>query len=226
MQSPLTHRRSIPAVVLCFFLATGVSLAQSQRVDATAPSQPAPPAQPVTPGPGSGPSSASDAPAAPATITLINGTLSVSARNSDLNSILQEIAHASGMTIDGLGKSTRVFGVYGPGNPRDVLTDLLAGSGYNFAMLGGGNGIAPARLVLTAQSAAPPKPAHAERADSSDSDDVDSDDADQDLGPGAIVHPGPQAFDNSDSQTRAQRYLQRVEQMRQQMQQQEQDNPQ
>jgi hypothetical protein len=189
--------------------------------------QPAPHAQPASPPAAATPSGAA---AAPATITLANGKLSVSAQNSDLNSILQEIAHTSGMAIDGLGKSTRVFGVYGPGNPRDVLADLLAGSGYNFLLLGGDNGNAPTRLVLTAQSAAPPAPANAATA-SGESDDAGSDDADQEqLGPGAIPHPSPRALDMSDPQIRAQRNLERLEQMRQQMQEQqeeqEQDDPQ
>jgi hypothetical protein len=165
----------------------------------------------------------------PATVTLADGRLTVTAENSDLTAILQQIARTSGMSIEGLGKSTRVFGIYGPGNPRDVLIDLLDGSGYNFVMLGGGNGRAPAKLVLTEKTASPlPSANHAPAAADEDTDDTDSNAADEEpLGPGAIPHPSPQFTDNSDPQTRAQRNLQRLEQMQQQVeQQQQQANPQ
>jgi hypothetical protein len=131
------------------------------------------------------------------------------------------------MSIDGLGKSTRVFGVYGPGNPRDVLTDLLSGSGYNFAMLGGGSGNAPAKLVLMEKTSGPPSSAHHASAPADDdSDDIDNDAGDgEPLGPGAIPHPSPQFTDDSDSQTRADRNMRRLQQMQEQMQEQ-QANPQ
>jgi len=162
----------------------------------------------------------------PATVTLANGKLTVTAQNSDLTAILEQIARTSGMNIEGLGKSTRVFGVYGPGNPRDVLTDLLAGSGYNFVMLGGGNGSAPAKLVLTEKTAAPLPSANAS---SSRADDADNDaDDEEPLGPGAIPHPSPQLMDSTDPETRAQQNLERLQQMHERMieQQQQQDNPQ
>jgi hypothetical protein len=232
--SAIPIRLHFPAAAIVCAAAFCVSAARAQI--APPPAQPHPQSasaqpspQPASPPPAA-PSTPSDAPAAPASVTLANGKLSVSAQNSDLNSILQQIARASGMAIDGLGKSTRVFGVYGPGNPRDVLADLLSGSGYNFAILGGGNGAAPARLVLTAQSAAPPTPANAASADESsdDGDAAETDDSGQDsLGPGAIPHPSPRALDDSDAQTRAQQNMQRLQQMRQEMmQQQQQNNPQ
>jgi hypothetical protein len=182
-------------------------------------------AQPALAAPAAAPTSPSQAAAAPATVTLANGKLTVAARNSDLTAILQQVASSSGMSIEGLGKSMRVFGVYGPGDPRDVLTDLLTGSGYNFAMLGSGSNGAPLRLVLTEKTAAS-GPA-ASPASSDDRDDADSEDADQQLlGPGAIPHPSPQFTDSTDPQARAERNLQRLQQERQQMEQQQQANPQ
>jgi hypothetical protein len=171
----------------------------------------------------------SDAAAVPARVTLTGGKLTVDANNSDLESILQDVARSSGMTIDGRSKGKRVFGVYGPGTPRDVLTDLLAGSGYNFMMLGGANGTVPSQLVLMAQgSAPPPKPNNAAAAAS---DDSDADTADQEpLGPGAIAHPRPQESEDIDNQTRAQQHLKNLqdmhERLEQQQQQQQQNNPQ
>lgn len=95
-----------------------------------------------------------DAAATPADISFKDGQLTVVAKNSDLNGILKQIAETSGMTIDGPGKDTRVFGVYGPGNPRDVLTDLLSDSGCNFMMVGDTADGAPRTLVLTALNGA------------------------------------------------------------------------
>jgi hypothetical protein len=60
------------------------------------------------------------------------------------------------MTVDGLGaQDQRVFGVYGPGNPRDVLSSLLDGAGYNFLMVGTTETGTPREVVLTARSNAP-----------------------------------------------------------------------
>jgi hypothetical protein len=173
------------------------------------------------------PPNPSDTAAIPARVTLIGGKLTVDANNSDLQSILQDVARSSGMTIDGRSQGKRVFGVYGPGTPRDVLTDLLAGSGYNFMMLGGANGSVPSQLVLTAQGSAPPSKPNGSAAAASDDSDADDQEP---LGPGAIAHPRPQESDDIDNQTRAQQHLQNLQDMHdrleQQQQQQQQNNPQ
>ena len=93
-------------------------------------------------------------PATPALISLAGGLLTVNAQNSDLSQILQEIARVTGMSVTGLNGGPRVFGVYGPADPRAVLTSLLAASGYNFLLVGGG--AAPRELVLTPETKAPP----------------------------------------------------------------------
>jgi hypothetical protein len=160
----------------------------------------------------------------PAHVTLQSGTLTVEANNSDLSSILKDIAAASGMAIEGLDKSARVFGQYGPGTPRDVLTELLDGTGYNFVLLGGANGSVPRELVLTARSNTP-LPAAAAAANSEDEDNSDEDDQES-PGPGALVHVPPEVSD--DPQERAQQHLENLERMREildQREQQQQDNP-
>jgi hypothetical protein len=43
----------------------------------------------------------------------------------------------------------RIFGAYGPGQPRDVLSQLLEGSGYNVLMIGDQGQGAPRQIVLT-----------------------------------------------------------------------------
>lgn len=167
----------------------------------------------------------SDSVPQPATVVLNNGQLTIEADNSDLSTILQKVAGASGMTIQGLDKTARVFGQYGPASPRDVLTELLSDTGYNFVMLGGAHGTVPRELVLTAQNGNVPVPSASARQNAA-SDDTDNSDADyqEPLGPGAIAHPPPEQPD--DPQARMQQHLQNLERMHeaQQQQQQQQDN--
>jgi hypothetical protein len=95
-----------------------------------------------------------DKPAQPAKVTLTGGMLAVNADNSSLTEILHQLATTSGMSIDGLDKDTRIFGTYGPGNPRDILSLLLDGAGYNVMMVGSTNAGAPRELILTQRSKA------------------------------------------------------------------------
>ncbi|HTV04047.1 MAG TPA: hypothetical protein VME86_01675 [Acidobacteriaceae bacterium] len=91
-------------------------------------------------------------PAQPAKVTLTAGQLTIDAHNSTLAEILDQISHAAGMKISGLragNPDQRVFGTYGPGAPRAVLSDLLNGSGYNVLMLGTTPSGAPSELALS-----------------------------------------------------------------------------
>lgn len=159
----------------------------------------------------------------PPSVTLKNGELTVDARNSDLRAILSDVAHISGMTIDGQQSSARVFGVYGPASPRKVLTELLEGAGYNFMMVGGSAGGAPRELLLIASAGPPAAPSKA--APEQPADDADDQDDQQPPGPGAIVHVPPsvaQQDDESQTQQRVQQQLQRLEAMHNAQQQQNQ----
>lgn len=177
------------------------------------------------------PQTPSDAAAQSPTITLRDGRLTVNAENADLKTILNGVAQASGMKIDGEAGNARVFGVYGPGNPRQVLTELLDGVGYNFMMVGDSPDGAPSELLLTAKSQAPPTAGAAmQKASGSTSDETDDDQGDQQPpGPGAIIHVPPsvaQQADESQTQERVQQNLQRLQRMRDGMQQQQQNQPQ
>ena len=96
-----------------------------------------------------------DTPAKPAEITLNQGKLSIKADNSSLTDILHHLAKDTGMTIDGLARDQRIFGVYGPGTPREILSELLDGAGYNVLMLGDTDSGAPRELQLSARSNSP-----------------------------------------------------------------------
>lgn len=99
-----------------------------------------------------------DKPAQPAVIKLKDGRLSIRADNSGLDEILHAVAARSGMQIKGLDRDYRVFGQYGPANPREVLSELLSDSGFNIVMLGTTADGTPEQLLLTAQGSAPPTP--------------------------------------------------------------------
>jgi hypothetical protein len=104
-----------------------------------------------------------DQPAAPATVTANNNELTVRAHNSSLAQILHQVSSATGMKLDGLGNDERVFGSFGPGAPREVLTALLDGTTYNVMMVGDLPNGAPRELLLTSRggSGAPPAAANA-----------------------------------------------------------------
>jgi len=191
------------------------------RPVAAEPVKPVPPPQPPAP-----PLPNSE-PAQPATVKLDHGQLTVEANNSDLDQILSRVASISGTDIEGLKQTTRVFGVYGPGNPRDVLSDLLSGMGYNFVMVGDLADGSPREVVLTQGGGPLPEPTQARGNPMPPPDEEPAEEPIQ-YGPGAIQHVPPN-MQPEDNIQRQQENLQRLEQMRQQMQQQQeqqQDNPQ
>jgi hypothetical protein len=129
--------------------------AQPKRHKKTeAPPVPEPPPQPTV-----APSLLQE-PAAPATVTAGNNELTVKAHNSSLSQILHQVSSATGMKLDGLGGDERVFGSFGPGAPREVLTALLNGTSYNVMMVGDLPNGAPRQLLLTNRGGggAPPPP--------------------------------------------------------------------
>jgi hypothetical protein len=93
-----------------------------------------------------------DQPALPATVTTANNELTVKANNSSLAQILHQVSSKTGMQLDGLGGDERVFGSFGPGAPREVLTALLNGTSYNVVMIGDLPNGAPRELLLTHQA--------------------------------------------------------------------------
>jgi hypothetical protein len=125
-------------------------------------------------------------PPVPATVTASANELTVKADNSSLTQILHQVSSATGMRLNGLGGDERVFGSFGPGAPRDVLTTLLNGTSYNIMMVGDLPSGAPRELVLTSRAAsgAPPQPtANANQTHNGDEDNAEesatTDDSDE-----------------------------------------------
>jgi len=108
--------------------------------------QPAPQPAPVLPPAPNWP--ANDLPAAASVVFDSRGLLIV-ASNSSLAQILKEVAIDTGAKVEGMGADQRIFGTYGPGPARDVLSQLLDGSGYNVLMVGDRGAGTPRRIVLT-----------------------------------------------------------------------------
>ncbi len=135
---------------------------KSAAVVAPAP-QPVLPPAPVLPPPPDWP--ANDQPAAASVVYDSRGLLVV-ASNSSLAQILKEVsidtgAKLEGMSADPHSMDERIYGTYGPGSARDVLNQLLDGSGFNVLLIGDRGQGTPRRIVLSPQSgSAMPNTAH------------------------------------------------------------------
>ena len=84
--------------------------------------------------------------------------LRIVASNASLAQILKDVTAKTGATLEGMGQDQRIFGAYGPGPARDVLSQLLDGSGYNILMIGDQGQGTPRRIVLSARPAGPAPP--------------------------------------------------------------------
>jgi hypothetical protein len=111
----------------------------------------------------------------PATVTWDSQGLHVQAGNSSLEQILNDVSTATGSTIEGFDDDRRIYGSYGPGLARDVLSQLLQGTGYNVVMVGDLGQGAPRQIVLTARDGTKTVQKGDKKAagDSDDDDDAD-----------------------------------------------------
>lgn len=142
-------------------------------VHQVAPPSPAAPVQEAPPEPPKPNWPAFDQPA-DAAVTWDSHGLQIDAKNSSLKQILRDVSTVTGVKVDGLSSDQRVFGVYGPGQARDVLSQLLQGSGFNVIMVGGeGQGVPreiqlSQRQTASAQPAARPAPVATSNSDDDD----------------------------------------------------------
>lgn len=93
-----------------------------------------------------------NAPAKKAKVEWNSRGLYILADNSSLKQILQDVSTATGVKLDSLGGDERVFGAYGPGAAREVLSELLDGTEYNVLMSGDLGQGTPRQLVLSRRS--------------------------------------------------------------------------
>jgi len=203
------------------------SLAAQPAAPQTAPAQ--------TPGVATAPAPQPDWPvndrASEATVTWDSHGLRITAANSSLTQILKAVAAQTGASLEGLGRDQRVFGVYGPGPARDVIGQLLDGSGYNVLMVGDLGQGTPRQILLTARGSGGSQQGGTSGQSSSDADESDTEEADQ---PQPFVPQGqpmpPQAMQPGGAAAVPARgreqMLQEMQQRQQQILQQQQDNPQ
>jgi hypothetical protein len=112
----------------------------------------------------------------PATVTWDSQGLRVEAENASLAQILQDVATVTGATVEGFDDDRRIYGSYGPGQAREILSQLLQGTGYNVVMVGDLGQGAPRQIVLTLRTEA--KAAKAVKVAEKKAGDDDDDDAD------------------------------------------------
>lgn len=104
----------------------------------------------------------------PAKVTWDSHGLLIDASNSSLDQILHEVATDTGVKLQGLNQDERIFGTYGPGPARDVLSRLLDGSGYNVLMIGGQGDEPPQQIILSKSAAGTAQPAAAQNSNNGD----------------------------------------------------------
>ncbi len=186
-----------------------------QAAAASASPAPAPPAVPAPPPPDW---PINDKPEA-ATVVWDSQGLRIEARNSSLEQILKDVSTDTGATVEGLNGDQRVFGTYGPGPARQVLSDLLDGTGYNVLMFGDQGAGTPREIVLSAPPTGP-APANNNRSLASEEDYEPEPQPE----PEQPVQPQyqPQAPQPGTPPRTPQQILQEMQQRQQQMQQQQQ----
>lgn len=156
--SPKSHRRGMPPNVV-------------RPQPKPAPEAPVAPAEPT---------SLLLLPASRAQVRVSDNGLAIQANNSSLSQVLHDISSATGMKVEGLSHDERIFGDYGPGTPRDILSSLLDGAGYNVLMVGEIVDGAPRQLILSQRNGASPSPA-TEAAKPAQEEDAEQDQGDQDF---------------------------------------------
>ncbi len=84
-----------------------------------------------------------------ASVTWDSHGLRIDASNSSLQQILNDVSRQTGTKVEGMGSDQRVYGSYGPGQAREVISQLLQGSGYNVLLAGDLGSGAPRQVVLS-----------------------------------------------------------------------------
>jgi hypothetical protein len=162
----------------------------------------------------------------PASVVWDSQGLHIEAQNSSLKQIMDDVSTATGTAVEGLDTDQRVFGVYGLGQARDVLTQLLQGSGYNVMMVGEEGQGTPRQILLSVRQKGEAHPATPNQANTAD-EDADSEDQQQQqqqLPPGMPIRtpfapPGAAPRTPQQIMQEMQQRQQQLEQRQQQMQQ-------
>jgi hypothetical protein len=141
--------------------------------------------------------------------------LRIDATNSSLEQILTDVSTETGAKVEGLDNDQRIFGSFGPGTAREVLRQLLDGSGYNFLLIGDQGQGTPREIVLSTRSSTNSQPG----AKSPSSTEEDEDEQPQ-------PQPPPDGFPNrAGFPPRSPQAMERLQRIQQQQQQQQGQQP-
>ncbi|RRA49698.1 hypothetical protein [Acidipila sp. EB88] len=204
--------RSVAAICFAGCLPAAPVLAQVPTAPGLAPAtavMPTAPAQPKL-------LSMLDQPPTPAQIDLSSGRLTIRATNSSLLSILHTLESQTGTKVEGLGRDERIFGVYGPGNPQDVLGALLDDSGYNVLISGRRPDGSPREVILSARTTIAPGAAAARTPTQAAAEDDEQEPVEQPPVPQPLASPLPAAAASSPQQIKTpQQMLEELQRLRQ-----------
>lgn len=193
--------------------------AEAAAATPAAPQQPPPPDWPANHQP------------TPATVVWDSHGLEIQASNSSLDQILHDVANDTGAKVEGLGQDQRIFGSYGPGPAREVLSKLLDGSGYNVLMIGGAADQPPQQVILSTSAAGAPQLPNTGVQSGQQQEDQDvpqEQNVEQDYRPPEYPMPSRNPFGASTPRTpqEIQQQIQQRQQQQEQQQQQQQGSPQ
>jgi hypothetical protein len=166
-----------------------------------------------------------------ASITWDSQGLRIQAANSSLQQILNDVSAATGAKVEGMGADQRVYGEYGPGQAKDVLSQLLMGSGYNVLLAGDLGQGAPREILLSPRRTAGNAPGSANRQDQNGDDDASDNEVEEQPQPLPQPPPTPirPGFSPSGPPRGPQQIMEEMQQrqlqQQQQIQQQQQANP-
>ncbi len=153
-----------------------------------------------------------------AAVTWDSQGLRIDATNSSLQQIMKDVSTATGTKVEGMSTDERVFGAYGPGQARDVLSQLLQGAGYNVMMIGDQGHGAPRQILLSVRNTGDTQAAKNGGSANNSDDDAPDTDADEQPVPQPPM-PGRPGFGPGGPGRTPQQMQQMREQQMQQMQQ-------
>ena len=169
-QAPVRAPQPVPKDPVAARLANANPAPAPTKPAPAAPAGPATPAavQPAPPNPAPAvlPASAAEKPAAPPPdiptlkVTCGDNQLTITANNTTLGNVLNEVRRCSGAQIDAPGNAygTRIYDNLGPGPTREVLEALLGNSGFDYVI--GASDTTPGKIdsiLLMTRNAEPGK---------------------------------------------------------------------
>ena len=148
-------RLKIIATLCCLLLASQFGFGATKKRKATPPPAP-PPVQEAQPSPPQPPPTPEQLPAVAPRVSMDDGLLTISAENSTLGDILSAVRKQTGASVDvpSSFSGERVATRLGPGNPRDVIQQLFAGSKFDYIIVGSPQDpTAIQRIIVSARGA-------------------------------------------------------------------------